>query len=121
MGAEAQAIAKQNRIKLGKYDFSQYRAVTDDAAPGTLIRTHTPGREVNVTDIIIYNPAGAAAVITFYDEDSNVKLIVSLATLETLNVDLKASIVYGEHDIYARSDQAAGANVTVAGKESLPG
>ncbi len=121
MGAEAQAIAKRNRIELGKYDFSEYGAVTDDAAPGTLIRLHTTGREVNVTDIYIYNPAGAAAVITFYDEGSNIKLIVSVGTLETIAPELKASIVYGQHDIYARSDQAAGAHVTVAGREALPG
>lgn len=120
MGNEAAVVGRRNSIELGKFDFSEYVAVTNAAAPGTLIRVHTTGSEVNVTDIIIYNPAGAAAVITFYDEDSNVKLIVSLATLETLDVDLKSSIVYGQHDIYARSDQAAGANITVAGKESPP-
>lgn len=118
MGRDVSVLGRRNDIELGKFDFSEHVAVTNAAAPGTLIRTHTSGMEVNVTGIIIYNPAGAAAVITFYDEDSNIKLIISLATLETADLDLKASIVYGQHDIYARSDQAAGANITVAGKES---
>jgi len=120
MGVEAQAIAKRNRIELGRYDFSEYQAVTNAAAPGSLIRTHTPGLEVNVTDITIYNPAGAAAVITFYDEDSNIKWMGSVGTLETAVITLKSSIVYGQHDIYARSDNVAGAHITVAGKESSP-
>lgn len=120
MARDAAVESRRNDIELGKFDFSQYMAVTNAAAPGTLIRTHTTGMEVNVTDIIIYNPAGVAAVITFYDEDSNIMLMLSLGTLETADLDLKASIPYGQHDIYARSDQAAGAHITVAGKESPP-
>lgn len=115
--SEAGAIGYQIQIALGKLDFSSHVSVSNAAAPGVLIRTHTAGCVVRVTDVIIYNASGAAAVITFYDEDSNIKLIVSIATLETIDLDMKASIVYGQHDIYARTDQATNSEITVAGRE----
>ena len=113
-------IYLRRQVQQGKLDFSAYKSVSNAVAPGDLIRTHTANCEVNVTDIIVYNDAGAAAVITFYDEDSNIKLKFSIGTKETIALDLKASIKYGSHNIYARTDQAVNADITVAGREIPP-
>lgn len=110
----------QRQVRQGKLDFSEYKSVSNAAAPGDLIRATTSGCEVNVTDIIVYNDAGVAAVITFYDEDSNIKLKFSIGTKETIALDLKASIKYGSHSIYARTDQGVNADITVAGREIPP-
>lgn len=112
-----QAIHERLSERLGKYDFSAHASVSNAAAPGDLIRTTPGGKLVNVTDIIIYNAAVAAAVITFYDENGNIRLVVSIGAGETADLDMKSSIVYGEHHIYARTDQAVNAEITVAGKE----
>ncbi|GAH60381.1 unnamed protein product, partial [marine sediment metagenome] len=61
-------------------DAFKSKSVSNATAPGDLIRATTPGCEVNVTDIIVYNDAGVAAVIIFYDEDSNIKLKFSIGT-----------------------------------------
>ena len=114
---EASELWKQNELLKGVYDFSESVSVSNAAAPGTLIR-QTRGLNLNITDIIIYNPAGVAAEITFYDEDSNVKLPVTIGNAETAAIDLKSSIVYGKHSIYARTDNAINAKITIAGKES---
>lgn len=119
MGVEAQAVGGIRKTLQHGYDFSEHKSVSNAAVPGDLIRTTTSGAVVYVTDVIVYNEAGAAAVITFYDEDSSVKLVVSVGTKETIDLDLKASIVYGEKNIYARTDQATNAEVTVAGREIL--
>jgi len=104
-------------LQLGKYDFSEKRSVNNAVAPGTLIRKTKPEHDVRITDIIIYNPAATEAVIGFYDQDSKCYLTLKVGSGETANIDLKASIVYGEKDIYARTDQATNAEVTVAGRE----
>ncbi|KKM91068.1 hypothetical protein LCGC14_1232310 [marine sediment metagenome] len=121
MGKEAGATWLQNQIALGKYDFSAQKSVSNAVAPGVLIRTTTPGMRANVTDIIIYNAAGAAAVITFYDEDGKVYLKLKVGSDETAIPALKSSIPYGDKNIYARTDQAVNAEITVAGKEVLEG
>lgn len=120
MGSEATQLYFQRQVQQGKLDFSEYKSVSNAAAPGTLIRAHTADCEVNITDILVYNDAGVAAVIIFYDEDSNIKLKFSVGTKETIDLDLKASIKYGSHDIYARTDNAVNADITVAGKEVPP-
>lgn len=99
-----------------KLDFSEHASVTNAAAPGDLIRATLDGRKVYVTDIIIYN-AAAAAVITFYDEDSEIKAVFSVGNLETAVISLNTSIVYLGKDIYARTDQGVNAEITVAGVE----
>ena len=121
MAREVGAIWYGNQIALGKYDFSAQKSVSNAAAPGDLIRTTTSGKRANITDIIIYNAAGAAAEITFYDEDSKVYLKLKVGDGETANIDLKASIPYGSKSIYARTDQAVNAEITVAGKEVFEG
>jgi len=120
MGKEAKQEYLRRQVEQGSLDFSEHASVSNVAAPGTLIRAHTAGCEVRVTDIIIYNAAGVAAVITFYDEDSNVLLVVSVGTVETAVLTFKASIIWGQHDIYARTDQAVNAEITVAGREIPP-
>ena len=112
-------LQEQTRIALGKYDFSAHLSVSNAAAPGDLIRTTTAGYEVYVTDIIIYNAAGTAAIITFYDENSAIYTVLSVGTGETAILTLKASIPYGTKNIYARTDQAVNAEITVIGRESL--
>jgi hypothetical protein len=112
-----QAIHERLSERLGKYDFSAHASISNTAAPGDLIRTTPDNKLINMTDIIIYNAAQAASVITFYDEDSNIKLVLSVGAGETADLDLKSSIVYGEHHIYARTDQAVNAEITIAGKE----
>jgi hypothetical protein len=115
--SDRRAIIRNLAEKLGKYDFSVHASVSNAAAPGDTIRTTPDGKLANVTDIIIYNAATTAAVITFYDENSNVRLVLSVGAGETADLDLKSSIVYEGHDIYARTDQAVNAEITVAGKE----
>lgn len=116
MAHEAEQIYFQRLLEQGEIDFSEHASVSNAAAPGVLIRTTAAGTIVNVTDIIIYNADAAAAVITLYDEDSTIKLIVSVGTLETAVIELKASINYGQHHIYGRTNQATNAEVTVAGR-----
>lgn len=119
--SETLAINEQTVSLRGKYDFSEYQSVSNAAAPGDLIRATPASREVLVTDIIIYNAAGVAAVITFYDETSKIYSILSVGAGETAVLTLKASIVYGTHSIYARTDQAVNAEITVAGRELIQG
>jgi len=104
-------------FRIGKYDFSKEKSVDNDVAPGTLIRKTKSEHEARITDLIIYNPAPTEAVIIFYDQDSEKYLTLKVGSGETANLDLKASIVYGEKDIYARTDQATNAEITVAGRE----
>lgn len=104
-------------LQLGKYDFSEEKSVKNDEIPGTLIRKTKAGHEVCITDLIIYNTAGEEAVIVLYDQNSKEYLILKIGAGETANIDMKASIVYGEKDIYARTDQATDAHVMVAGRE----
>lgn len=104
-------------FQLGKYDFSEEKSVSNDAVPGTLIRKTKAEHEVRITDLIIYNPAATEAVIEFYDQDGKEYLPLKVGSGETANIELKASIVYGEKDIYARTDQATNAKITVAGRE----
>ena len=120
MGAEAGAIQAQRHLAQGKIDFSVHASVSNAAAPGVLIRTHTPNCEVNVTDIVVYNADAGVAVVTFYNENSNIMLVISLAAAETASIDFKASIVYGQHDIYARTSAGTNAEITVAGREIPP-
>jgi len=117
MGAEARESYFRRHLAQGSIDFSQHASVSNAAAPGVLIRATTADCEVRVTDVIVYNAAGVAAVITFYDVDSNVMLVLSVGTLETIALTPKASLVWGEHDIYARTDQAVNAEITVIGRE----
>ena len=121
MANEAQTIRDQTETLKGKYDFSEHASVSNAVAPGTIIKARVADHSLHVKDIFIYNAAGVAAVITFYDEDSNIKLVISVGTLETANPDLKSSLVFGEHDIYARTDQAVNAEITVAGRERILG
>lgn len=116
MGEATESYFRRH-LAQGSIDFSQHASVSNAAAPGTLIRATTADCEVRVTDIVVYNADAAAAVITFYDEDSNVMLVLSVGTLETVALTLKASLVWGEHDIYARTDKATNAEVTVIGRE----
>lgn len=111
-------IWKVNELLRGAYDFSEFQSVSNAAAPGTLIRETTSGHRVNVTDIIVYNPADAAATVTFYDEDSKVHFRFKVGVDETAAVDLKSSLVYGSKSVYARTDQAVNADITIAGKET---
>jgi len=67
----------RRQVEQGILDFSEHASVSN-AAPGVLIRTHTVNCEVRVTDVVIYNADAGAAVITLYDEDSNVRLVVSV-------------------------------------------
>ena len=115
---DAKWLQEQTHIALGKYDFSAHLSVSNAAAPGDLIRTTTAGYEANITDIIIYNAAGSAAVIIFYDEDSAIYTVLSVGAGETAIPTLKASIPYGTKNIYARTDQGTNADVTVIGRES---
>lgn len=111
-------IWKINELLRGAYDVSEFQSVSNAAAPGTLIRETTSGHSVNVTDIIVYNPDGAAAKITFYDEGSKVYLRFEVGADETVAIDLKSSLVYGGKSVYARTDQATNADITIAGKET---
>lgn len=111
---------ERNRILRGGYDFSQYASVDNTAAPGTLIRATTAGFNVNVTDVIIYNAHAGAAIITLYDEDSTVMLVISVGNGETADLDFVSSLVFGAHDVWARTDQVTNAHITIAGKEWLP-
>lgn len=104
-------------LELGKYDFSEEKSVSNDAVPGTLIRKTKAEHEARITDLIIYNPAATEAVITFYDQDGKMYLPLKIGSGETAKIDMKASIVYGEKDIYARTDQATNAEITIAGRE----
>lgn len=121
MPADASAIVEQIEVSKGKYDFSEHASVSNAAAPGDLIKARVTGRSLHMTDFFIYNAAAAAAVITFYDETSAIKLVVSVGVGETVAATLKSSIVYGEHDIYARTDQGVNAEVTISGKERILG
>lgn len=120
MGAEAREAYLSRLLAQGSFDFSVHASVSNAAIPGTLIRTTTPTCLVRVTDVIIYNAHAGAAVVTLYDEDSNIYLVVSLGNGETIAVELKASLVYGTHNIYGRTDQVTNAEVTIAGRELPP-
>jgi len=117
MSILAREESRRRRLEQGDLDFSEHASVGHAAAPGTLIRAHTANCKVRVTDVIIYNGDASSATIIFYDEDSNVKLIVSVGGGETAGIDFKASIVYGKHNIYARTTAEINAEVTVAGRE----
>jgi hypothetical protein len=121
MALEAGEIWRLRQVEQGRLDFSAHASVSNAAAPGVLIRTHTPNCEVRVTDVIIYNSNKGAAIVTFYDETSDIKLVVSLGDSETVAISLKSSIPYGTHDIYARTSVAANAEITVTGREIPPG
>lgn len=95
--------------------FSEFKEVTNAAAPGTLLRTTT--YEAWVTDIIAYNPAGVDAVITFYDEDSKKYTEFKVGADETAVIELKSALIYHNKSVYARTDQAVNACITIAGKE----
>ena len=118
MSVEARAIAEQTALLRGDHDFSAYKSVSDAAVPGDLIRETPADKETRITDLIIYNAAGAAAVITFYDQDSKIYLSLKVGAGETAVIELKASIVYGEKDVYARTDLATNAEITIAGREA---
>ena len=120
MGAEAAEARLSRLVAQGSLDFSAHASVSNAAAPGVLVRTTTPTCLVRVTDVIIYNAHAGAAVITLYDEDSNIYFVTSLAAGETIDADFKSSLVYGIHNIYARTDQVTNAEVTVSGKEIPP-
>jgi len=110
----------RRQVEQGVLDFSEHASVSNAVAPGVLIRTHTVNCEVRVTDVVIYNADAGAAVITLYDEDSNVRLVVSVGAGETAVLTFKASIIYGEHNIWGRTSAATNAEVTVAGREIPP-
>ena len=120
MGAEAREAHLARLLAQGNWDFSAHASVDNTAAPGILIRTTTLTCLVRVTDVIIYNAHAGVAVITLYDEDSNIYFVTSLAAGETIDADFKSSLVYGTHNIYARTDQVTNAEVTVSGKEIPP-
>ena len=117
MAGEAGQLKYARLLNQGIIDFSAHASVSNAAAPGVLIRATTADCLVRVTDVVIYNADAGAAVITLYDEDSNVMLVVSVGAAETAVLELKASLVYNEHDIYARTSVATNAEVTVAGRE----
>jgi len=117
MGGEARESYFRRHLAQGSIDFSRHASVSNAVAPGTLIRATTADCLVRVTDVVVYNAAGVAAVVTFYDEDSNVMLVLSVGAGETAALTLRASLVWAEHDIYARTDQAVNAEVTVIGRE----
>lgn len=116
MASEAEAIIEQTRVLWGYYDGSGHNSVSNAAAPGVLIRPHVAGQLFTVTDIIAYNAAGAAAVIVFYDQDANEMLTISVGAGETAVLELKSGIPYDDNDVYARTDQAVNAEITVTGK-----
>lgn len=120
MALVAREIYLRRQVEQGALDFSQHASVSNAAAPGVLIRAHTAGCEVRVTDVIIYNADVGAVVVTFYDEDSNVMQVVGVGAGETAVLTFKASIVWGQHDIWARTSAATNAEVTVAGREIPP-
>ena len=117
MGAEATEARLTRLVTQGSLDFSAHASVSNAAAPGVLVRTTTPICLVRVTDIVIYNSDAGATVVTLYDEDSTVMLVVSLAGAETAVLELKSSLVYNTHNIWARTTAVANAEVTVTGKE----
>ena len=120
MGAEAAEARLSRLVAQGSLDFSAHASVSNAVAPGVLIRTTTPACLVRVTDVVIYNADAGAAIVTLYDEDSTVMVVVSLAGAETAVLELKASIVYNAHNIWARTTAVANAEVTIAGRE-IPG
>ena len=85
-----EAIIEQNKILQGYYDDSAYLSIDNTGAPGLLVRAAVAGREFRITDIIAYNAAVAAAVITLYDQDSNVLTVFALPStiLNFLNDNL---------------------------------
>ena len=97
--------------------FSAYLSTDNTAAPGTLIRATTASKIAVVTDLIVYNAAAAAAVITFYDEDSTVMAQFKVGALETVVLTLTAGLRFDDVDAYVRTDQATNADVTIAGVE----
>jgi len=117
MGAEATEAKLTRLVTQGSLDFSAHASVSNAAAPGVLVRTTTPICLVRVTDIVIYNSDAGATVVTLYDEDSTVMLVVSLAGAETAVLELKSALVYNTHNIWARTTAVANAEVTVTGKE----
>ena len=120
MGAEAAEARLSRLVAQGSLDFSAHASVSNAAAPGVLVRTTTLTCLVRVTDVVIYNADAGAVVVTLYDEDSNIYLVISVGAGETAVLELKASIVYNEHNIWARTSAGTNAEVTVAGRE-LPG
>ena len=110
----------RRQVEQGVLDFSAHASVDNTGAPGILIRTHTAGCEVRVHDVIIYNAHAGTAVITLYNEDGTVMLVIGIGNGESAVLTFKGSIPWGQHDIYARTNQVTNAEVTVAGREIPP-
>ncbi len=118
--AEATEAQLSRLLEQGSLDFSAHASVSNAAGPGVLVHTTTLTCLTRVTDVVIYNADASAAVVTLYDEDSTIMLVVSLAGAETAVLELKSALVYNAHNIWARTTAVANAEVTVSGKEIPP-
>ena len=116
-----EALVEQNKILQGFYDDSAYLSIDNTAAPGLLVRAGIAGREFRITDIIAYNTAVGVAVVTLYDQGSNVLTVFAVGAGETAVIELKSSIRCGLLAIHARTDQAANTELTITGKWRLIG
>lgn len=95
---------------------SRYAQVDNTAAPGVKIQGNLDGSPIIITDIIAYNTAGAAAMLTFYDQNSNIKAVFSVGAGETAVISLVTGVRYDSgKDIYARTDNASVSKVTISG------
>lgn len=96
--------------------FSRQKTIDNTSAPGTVIYALVDRELILVYDVAVWNKdSGSSATITFYDEDSNVYLVVRVASDEMAVISLNSPLVYGAKDIYARTDSASDAEVTVTG------
>ena len=104
---------------MGRYNLFAQKTIANTAAPGTLIKSSISGRIYKITDIMVWNKdASSAATITFYNEDSDIYLVIRLSADEMGVISLSKPIVYEGKDIYARTSSSSGAEVTITGEQS---
>jgi len=94
-----------------------FKSVDNTAAPGVLIRSTTADKTVSVIRINVNNKSSNQAKITFYDENSNVKLVYLVDANKTTSLGIFPGLFYTNVDIYARTNQSSDAEITVFGYE----
>jgi len=92
---------------------SSYKSIDNTAAPGVLVHSTASGKKAAVYCIVMTNNDASDATITFYDENSNVKLVYYVDAKTTKTMLLDYPIVWNNVDIYARTDQSTVSDVTV--------